>query len=303
MNVDIRGMAEQPNTNPVLNERWLKWASWWVNHRPGIQKIWLVAVIAAEVILVGYSGYVWLDYLVLGRHEEEQLYADLSRTASVEPLHQIMAPKPIAVLAANVLPAGGSGGSYDVLAKLANPNTRWVAFVSYQFIIGGETAPLGQAETYILNSDEHFVIGAGLARSASAKVEVAITNVRWQRLRESARFNERKPNFKVTDVSFAPVAERGGTYGSVNQVSFKVTNASSLSFWSVGFTIVLLQGDRAVAARYTTLDQVRSTESRSVSLNIYNVQSSAVNKILVVPEINVADPDVFMSVPGGPIGF
>ncbi|OGL87407.1 hypothetical protein A3I40_02465 [Candidatus Uhrbacteria bacterium RIFCSPLOWO2_02_FULL_48_12] len=296
-------MPEQQNINPVLNERWLKWASWWVNNRPSIQKIWLVAVIATEAILIGYSGYVWLDYLVFGRREEEQLYQDLSRTTDMKSLHQIMAPQPIAVLSADVLPAGGSGGSYDVLAKVANPNTRWVAFISYQFIIGGETAPPSVTETYILNSDERFVIGAGLARSASAKAEMAITNVRWQRLREPARFNERKPSFKVTDVSFAPVAERGGTYGSVSRVSFNVTNESSLNFWSVGFTIVLLQGDKAAAARHTTLDQVRSMEKRSVSLNIYNVQSSAVNKVLVVPEVNVADPDVFMSVPGGPIGF
>lgn len=296
-------MTEQSNTNPVLNERWLKWASWWVNHRPIIQKIWLIAVVAVEAILIIYSGYVWLDYLVLSRKEEEQLYADLSRAADMEPLRQIMAPKPIVVVTTDVLPSGGSGGSYDVLTKLANPNNKWVALVSYQFIIGDEAAQLGEGETYILNSDERFVIGAGLARSASVKVATLITNVRWQRLREPVRFNELKPNFKISDVSFVAIAERDGTHDSINRVSFRVTNESSLSFWSVGFTVVLLQGDKAVAVRHATMDQVRSMESRSISLNVYNVQSSVVSKILVVPEVNVADPDVFMSVPGDPIGF
>lgn len=294
-------MVEQPNTNPILNERWLKWASWWVNHRPVIQKIWLVAVIAIEAILIIYSGYVWLDYLVLSRREEEQLYRDLSRAADVESLHQIMAPKPIAVLAVDVLPAGGSSGTYDVLAKLANPNAKWVAYVSYQFIIGDKAGSI--TETYILNNDERYVIGAGLVPAASAKAEMTITNVRWRRLRELASFNALKPHFNITDISFSPAAERAGAYGTVSRLSFKVTNESGLNFWTVGFTIVMLKNDRAIAVRYTTLEEVRSMETRLVSLNVYNIQSAAVDKVLVEPELNVDDPDVFMSAPGGPINF
>lgn len=294
-------MPEQPNINPVLNERWFKWASRWVTYRPILQKIALAGTIMLEAILLVYSGYVWVDYLIVNRNREKLLYQELSQSINYGELHPLMAPKPISVIIVQTMPAGGRGGSYDVIAKLANPNSKWLATVSYQFAVSGENGPLSQ--TYILNDEEKYIIGDSLATSSGAAAEIIITAVKWQRLREWNKFNERKPNFAVSDVKFTPLTSRKGGEPIVNRVSFNITNESSYNFWSVGLKVIPLKGELAVAARATTIEQVRSQEKRFVSLNIYNVSASFVDSVLVVPEVNVADPDVFMSVEGKPINF
>lgn len=294
-------MSEQPNVNPVLNESWFKWASRWVRYRPILQKIALVSAIIVEAVLILYSSYGWLDYFVISRNRENLLYQELSRPLDFREINQTRSPKPVAILSALTLPGGGLGGSYDVLAKLSNPNQNWLASVSYQFVVDGEKGPA--SEILMLNDDEKYIIGAGLASSPSASAELIINSVNWQRLREWAKFNERKPRLSISDVKFAPVIQRGGEVSPLGRVSFTVTNESSYNFWSIGFKIILLRGDRPVAARFMTLEQVRSTEQRPVSLNIYNIANSAVDHVLVVPEVNITDPGVYMSVPGESIGF
>ncbi|KKU48372.1 hypothetical protein A3H10_04470 [Candidatus Uhrbacteria bacterium RIFCSPLOWO2_12_FULL_46_10] len=294
-------MTEQLSTNPVLSESWFKWASRWVRYRPILQKIALVSVIVIEAVLIIYSSYVWIDYFVISRNREKFMYQELSRPLDLHKINQTLSPKPITILYPLTLPAGGSGGLYDVLAKLANSNQNWLALVSYQFAVNGEKGPA--SEILLLNDDEKYIIGAGLAPSPSASVEMIINSVNWQRLRERAKFNERKPRFSISDVKFAPVIQKGAPASPIGRVSFTVINESSYNFWSVGFKIILLKGDRPVAARFMTLEQVRSVEQRPASLNIYNIASSAVDHVLVVPEVNITDPGVYMSVPGESIGF
>lgn len=295
-------MATSSPSNPVLNERWLKRASWWVRHHHQLRLTILILTVLVEASLLSYSGYVWFDYLVLGRRRQAALERDLSDAVDMRPLHQALAPQPIAVPTTVVLPGSGAAGAYDVLVKLKNPNPQWVATVTYAFA-GDEGLDPAQP-VVVLNAEERFVIGVGVARSVSAKPAVTVTNIGWRRLREPARFDDGKPRFVVSDVTFLPAAEAGRRDSRLplSQVRFTVSNESVASFWSVGFTVVLLQGDRPVAARYTTLEQFQSGEQREVSLNLYT-SIPTVTTVLVVPDVNILDPSVFMPLRGGPVGF
>ena len=291
-------MGEKSNYNPILDERWFKWANWWVNYAPLFKKLALGAAISLEAILLLYSGYFWVDYLVLSRGREARFYEELSQSLSYELINSSRSPQAISVVFSETLPGGGQAGAYDVLAKLSNPNSKHLAFITYQFVVNGEASP--PAEAYILNNDERYVIGAGLAKTSSASSELAIKNVRWQRIRELDKFNARKPILEVSEASFTAIGEGDG--GALGRVSFAVVNKSSYNFWSVGLMTMLMKNDRNIAARFMTLPEMLSLERRPVSFNIYNV-GGGVDKILVVPEVNIADSDIFMTVPGEPIIF
>jgi hypothetical protein len=286
-----------PNANPVLSERWLRWASRWVRWRPLLARWAAALAVALAVALLGYSAYSWLDYLWLSAGRERQLYQELSRSVDARPLHEARAPQSVRTLAAVVLSASGRAGAYDVLAKLSNPNPQWLADVSYQVVADGVAGPVER--TFVLNDEEKFVIGVGLAAAPGAQVEVRLLGVAWQRLREPALFNDQKPRFLVSDPTAAPVS---GGATPLTRVAFTVTNESINSFWSVGFTVIVVSGDRPVAARYTTIEQVRSGERREVSLNLPGTVPAG-SRALVIPEVNVADSTVFMPVSGLPITF
>ena len=295
-------MSDQPlpTPNPALDDKWLRHATWWVTYRPLLRRAALGGVIVVEAILLVYSGYGWLSAFVLNQSEDQRFYRELTSVQDVTALHQALGPVPLTVNAIVALPGSGSGGAYDVLAKVANKNKEWAAIIEYTF---GTATGATPEQAAVLNNEERFFIGAGRASERDAAPPFTITSISWQRIRDLDHFNVLKPKFVVSDATFTP------TSGSVvagkpapSQVRFTVTNEGVASYWSVGFTIILMNGDQPVAARYTTLDQVASGDHRDVSLNLYTSLGS-VGTVLVVPDVNVLDPNVFMSVAGRSISF
>lgn len=284
--------------NPVLDEKWLKRATWWEKHGRQLKIAVFGLVVAVEAGLIFFSSYGWLDALWLSRRADAQLIKDLTVWSDVTELHTALAPKPLNIAAAVVLPGSASAGSFDALAKIENPNSEWAATIVYTFVHeGGETAP---AATFVLNDDQRFVIGSGVAKSTTLPPVLRLTDIKWQRLIDPEEAAALKPNFLVSDVTLEAPRRLGA--GSVSQVGFTVTNESIYSFWSVGFTVILLQRDNPVAARFVTLDQVRSRKQRDVSLNIFS-SLPTVTEVLVVPEVNILDASVFMPIESGTTTF
>lgn len=299
-------MPDLQNANPILNERWMRWAAFSVAHRDQLKRWGIISTIIVEAIFLTYAGYGLLDHYVLSRDQEAAMFADLTRSVDVRPLHEATMPTPIAISAASVLPGSAQGGGYDVLAKFLNSNKQWAATVTYHFE-GGTEASSADRQITLLNDEEKFVIGAGVASGLGAP-NVVLTNVKWKRLRNVEQFERLKPNFKVENVKFIPAEsvdsapDSGGSSIVLSRVAFTVTNESISSFWSVGFTVVLLQGDRPVAARSFAIDKVKSGETRDVSLNLFTSISS-VTSVLVVPDVNILDESIFMPADGGSIRF
>lgn len=291
-----------PNLNPALDERWLKRSLFLASHRALLKQGVLATIIIIEAALVFWSGYHWLDYFVFSQPREAALLEELSRSLDYGVINQTIAPLPLTVETVVILPTQGASGKYDILTKISNPNKAWAAMFEYAFE-GVDDSDSETEETFILNDESRFIIGAGAVSSLGAAPNFVLKTVRWQRLHSVERFNSLKPQFTVSDVNFVPATgSLSDNEGLPNQINFIVKNDGPADYWSVGFIVILMRGESPLAARYTTLEQVRSGDSRNVSLNIYGLVGSAAT-VLVVPEVNVLDSSVFMRTGGEPIKF
>ena len=81
----------------------------------------------------------------------------------------------------------------------------------------------------------------------------------------------------------------------VSTLNFKITNGSAYSYWQVGVYMVLLGPGNVAGANYIALDQFLSGQTREIEMRWYEVLSS-VNKVEILPEINVLDSGVYMPV-------
>lgn len=301
-NVDIRSMPLDNNANPILDEKWLNRAAWWVRNRGRLARVALVVFFVISGGMILYSFYGWADYWFIGRAEEQRLFQELTRSTNYTALHANLRPADIQPSVAVVLPGSGQDGRWDVLVKFVNQNPKWLAAITYRASTPDGTTP-ETSTISLLNSEERFVLVPALALSPGANVQVEITDVRWTRLREPETLNKRKPTFTVREVRFISPAELrlSGDTG-VSQVNFVATNESTYGFWAVDFMVVLMQGDRAVAAQATTLDKFAIGEERSVSLNMYTAIPT-VTSVLVIPRVDVSRDSAFMNQPGEPIRF
>ncbi|MFA5954567.1 MAG: hypothetical protein WC817_03480 [Patescibacteria group bacterium] len=291
-------MAEVHNDNPVLNESWFRWATFWINNRERIRSIAIVITIGAEAALLIFSGYSLLNLYVFSSAANRQVEQALSQGVDSTDAHRIMAPKPISISAAVVLPGSSKDGRYDALVKFFNSNPNWVAWITFQAEDQSK-----QETVLVLNNEERFAIAVGAAPSPASAPPITILGTKWMRLRNPEATNQLKPHFVVSDVSFesGQGADRTGT-GVPGRVMFTVTNESINGFWSAGFTVVLLQGDRAVAAEALMLDQLKAGEQRKVAINLYTT-IVGVSDVLVVPNVDIVDQGNFMRGQAEPIRF
>lgn len=260
----------------------------------------LGTIIFVDSLLLLWSGYGFLDAYVLSARQERAMLAELSQPPQILQLHGAFDPTPLPVPLVVTLPGSAQDGKYDVLVKFLNPNPQWVARVRFRII--GDVVGAEQTVT-LLNDDERFVLTPGIVRSAGSAPRLEVLDTRWERLRDPALFNERKPNFTVSDVTYQPAGDLAGR-GTVpvNQVRFTAANESIHGFWAVPFMVILRQGSTELAAQEVTVDAFRSQERRNVALNFFGTIGSGATA-LVIPQVDVSDESVFMTVPGDPISF
>ncbi|MFA7286470.1 MAG: hypothetical protein WC052_02305 [Patescibacteria group bacterium] len=276
--------------NPALNERWLRWATFWALHRDTLRQSIIGFVVIVEAAALLFSGYSVLDYFVLSRARDVAMERSLTRSVDVTQLHAVMAPKPLPAPVVVALAGSGNNGRFDVLLKFVNANPQWVAWVTYRV---GEVS----GTTQVLPDSERFAIAPAAASSPSGAIDLSITTIRWQRIRDVAAYKERVPEFVVRDVTYIPGSGGVSSGATPSRVQFIAKNDSAYGFWTVGFTVVLLQGDQAVAANMLRVEQVAPGAERTIAVNFYSA-IVGVTKALVVPDVNVVDQTNIMDQPG-----
>lgn len=290
----------QSSQDPVLNEKWLMRAAWWVAHKQQLRNGFAAVVLLVSGIAILYSAYGFGSYFIYGRANDERMVAQLVQSGVNHAAVQLA--QPLSIPTVVVLPGSGTPGHYDVLAKVVNPNPNWIADVKVNIATSDQPKGVDQTIT-MLNNDEQFLIGAGLASSTGSTARASIANITWHRLRNVDDLNSRKPKFNVTAVHFvsSPELNISGNY-TLSQVTFNVENQSIYNFWSVDFTVVVMRGDAPQGAAITTLSKLLSNEKRDVTINFYGNIPTATN-VLVIPYVNVADDGSFMQIPSKPIQF
>lgn len=183
--------------------------------------------------------------------------------------------------------APGGNNTYDVVAKISNPNDSMGAKTfNYSFSIkdvSGTVIATSEGTSFILPSDTRYIAQLGLKTAdgaAPASIDVTISDAQWDNLA-----NVGKPQIGVYNKKFGAAADGNGS-----EVEGVIRNESSYDLKKIDVTIVLRdEKGKIVGINTTQRDSVRSKEQQDFHVSWPYPLGADVQKIDVDPQTNVFD--------------
>jgi len=274
-----------------VSEDQLKFGYWLLTHKDQL-KNWL------KYFLICLSSVLWLmvfynlTIYIIGLPQDDQIIQGIaSQVVDFKGFAERNAIQPLQISAVQLIPTGNN--HYDFVVPIANPNlNRGVLKLVYQFTAGAYTTPTATA--VLLPAEHNYLMSldnVSPVRLNNASLKIITTN--WESLWN--KINYPKPVVEVSNITsfnddkFSRLA-----------VNFQAKNLSVNNFWNVDFKVVLFSDNRIVGANRLTLDQFLSGEIREVEVNWYD-PLPRVNKIEIVPMIDVYNSDNIFQIPGQPV--
>lgn len=278
------------NTAPDnLSQQQFEAGSWYVEHKLQLKAALTVFLVVWCVAFGGYAIWGMVKLFLI----EYPGYRQMQREAGVNFVNfaALENAKPIDVRSVQVFAAGA--GKADAVAIIRNPNTRFAARFTYQFLGEGATPP--ELEGFILPGDEKPLLSLGIQTQTSFRsARLEIRDVQWERIdaheiSDWAAYRSTHLALSGEEIVFTPAQ----TQGQNSRVSFTAKNASAYSYWNVRFIVLLYRGQSIAAVNAIELSNLRSGESRPASVTWFeNVPS--VTKTEIRPEVNILDEAAFM---------
>ncbi|MBU1163934.1 hypothetical protein KKA15_00035 [Patescibacteria group bacterium] len=284
-------MAENLPNNKLTNWQ-LKFGYWYVSNKLKIKKSFILGLIGLNVLLFGFSIISVFIILVLNADSHQQLINSSSQNLiDYEYFHERNKPKNLILQPMEVMST--TGGRFDILAKVKNPNPQWhIPYISYQFISGSKV--LSEGETFILPNEEKIIISFGNEEFVKADdVVLNVSSMQWRRISDYTELAASRLRFDVSDIKFITSRQSGlSSRLPVSQTRFNVKNNSAYNFWEVGFYVVLYSGSLPVAVNYTNVEEFGSGKEKVVSINWYETLPP-ISRTEVIPEIDILDGSVY----------
>jgi hypothetical protein len=269
-----------------ISEKQLNWGYWFVTHKLLLRRLLIIALIAGNAALFGFSGYAFFTDLSNASARNQQLQ-ELATSQLNPAVVAAQAPQSITSSNAQVLV---SNGKYDFVSTIKNPNRYFSARFSYRFVAGSFATP--PAVGFVLPGEEKFVVTLGQAtdtRPSGAALE--ISNIIWQRVDRHTipdwmTFASQHLNFPITDISYTPGIEITPGKPTIGRTSFTVANNTGFGYYDVRLLVLMYRGAALAAVNTTILPTFAPGESRSAEVTWYE-DFGAISQIKVIPEIDI----------------
>ncbi len=277
-----------------LTMKKLNFGLWYLEHK----KILLnsLYVFLGLIGIVTWSSFFWTfgHYVLVGMVEDEKMVYELVQNPGISHEEVLkMAPKPIQVLTANVLL--NSNGTYDLIAKISNINSRYYSRFTYSFKLGNET--LGPFEGFILPSEEKFLIllDQKLSRRPSS-VNLDLDNS-WNKL--DGRVINDWPYYRDNYIDFSaenkvfsnPRESNLSEKLNLSVVEFDMVNNSAYSYYQIDLDIILYSRGKMVSISQYPLEKFISGEVRHVNIT-WPGKITRADTIVVIPNIDIMAKDI-----------
>lgn len=287
-------MSDPLQRNPVLDERWLNRASWWVNHRQGLRHFVIGVLLVIIMGLFALAAYRLIHATFFGEMDRQLVLANLTAPLDYTLLQEHFAPTPLTINTPRVLPERSGEGQYDVLTTVTNPNKQWLATVTYHYVINGASGP--DSTTLLLNQETKQLLGAAVATTSSSVVTLEVSNISWRRLHDPTAFDLRKPSLVIEQPEFLGASDvriKGDAQSPISQARFILKNDSIRGLWSVDLLVIAQTGETAIAARQLTVERVPPNSSRLITVNFPpNIPSNSSLKVMT--GVDVSSDSAFM---------
>lgn len=264
------------------DQKQLRLNYWLVNHREYFKKGLICLIIAMDIILWGYSGYKWFVYLKQTYSFKLTIKEMNKNLINWTAIHQRNTLQPLEIINLFYAPAGES--RYDLAAQVNNPNPGWlVPSLEYKFLWDDKEAR--QTAFMLAKEEKIFLTFNAKSETAPKDLNIEFTKINWKRITPKLKIPDFRPSdFIIKNIFFDP---------SLKRVSFSAYNSSAYSFWTVDFKITVWRDKILAAANKISIDKFLSGEEKLIEIPFLQNFSSH-TRILVEPEVNILDPDIFI---------
>ncbi len=280
-------------------KRFYKLSVWWVEHRAFLKRSAIALFIAFDVVLLLFGGWHLLDAFAVssGAEQNAVMRMVVLGQSDLRAYTDENAATDLEAGEGRVISIGNS--RYDLYTTLLNPNDDWWAEFTYAFSSGDLTTD--SRIGFILPSEEKSVVE--LAVESTSPIQAAtlvIEDVTWHRVDHHAiadyeTWASDRLNFLISASSFEKETRFDGeTYG---RTTFMIENDTAYSYYDVGLFVLLLRGSSVVGVNRTTLSSFESGVEAEVTVNWFGTLPS-VSQVLVVPELNIFDVEVYKPLQG-----
>ncbi len=276
----------------------LEWSLWYVNHKIFLRRVFIVILIFFNSVLFIFSLWRITKFFIL----EPDFFAQISRSILSPQVDFVsyfskIAPKPILIF--DVVTLSKSGDTFDLLARVKNPNPTWYAkSLEYQFEINGEGLEI--QKTYLLPEEERYLIQFRVPENFSLRdVRLRVKKVEWKRLAfykiwDYSSYAKLRKHFRIDEVEYVSSRELGALGETpVSRIRFRVKNESTYNFWNVGFVILLHANQKILGANHIASGIFLSDETKNFDESWFGKLPLGIT-VEIYPEVDILDPNAFM---------
>ncbi len=275
-------MAEFPTQK--LTNRQLKFSYWYITHKLSLRKKLAIFLVLVSLVSFGYS--IWQLIFYFGNYEYDQASINRMINGSSIALGALENSRPSSLNLGSIQAMPQEGSITDFSLTAQNPNPNWLSTFDYQFVKPG-VAPQTKS-AFVLPGETKDILDAS---AVGTTAEFKIFNQQWRKISNYDALKNDYFHLTVSNENFSA----GQKPGDPNIVTFDLLNDSAYGFWQVGVRAYLLSGGEVVSSNYLTLDQLRASESRNVSMS-WNHRLPRIDQINVVPEVNFLDENNIMKI-------
>ncbi|MEI7890699.1 MAG: hypothetical protein WCI36_01890 [bacterium] len=247
-----------------------------------------IIILIIFLLIFAATGY-FLNYLIApsatcsdGKQNQSEKGVDCGGVCA--PCKEIVQTKDLEIK--EVAVAIGGNQTYDVIAKISNPNeVMGSKEFGYTFTLKdaeGKVLATKQGKTFILPSDTRYIPELGLKTEndvVPSSVDFVLDDISWEKLTEMGKPQLGVYNKNVKEVNVAST-----------QADAVIRNESGLYLKKIYVTVVLRSKENAIIGiNKTEINSVRQKEQRDFNLVWPYALSAPVANIEIDPQSNVFD--------------
>ena len=263
---------------------------WLSENRKKITRLIIIILIAVSAFFFFYSSYNYIVYF---------LTPDKTGTSNAP----VSAPhNEVADLTIGTPQIFKNGASYDLISKVSNPNSKFVAHFQYCFSNGSEDVNCGS--NFLMPSEEKYVLALGQKiASSSVNISFKISNVSWQRIDahnipDWTSYANDRLNFNLENIKLSLDSEEAsGDQDGLDTLEFTMTNRTAFSYYEVPLNIIFYRDSEIVGADKTVLQNFLAGETRNIRL-AWPSGLSGVTRTEIRPELDLLNDSIYQKYQG-----
>jgi hypothetical protein len=288
--VDVQAGPTLANASHKSEKRYRR-SIWWVEHREGLKKAFVILIIAIEV-LIGIIG-IWkfIDYYVFNYVEEQALVESFFvGVGDLADVTREQAPDDLKFKDPLVL---SSGDSYDILSFVSNENPDWITRLSYHYSFDDRLSDSEQV--IILQGETLPLVTFGVESPRPRNPKLVVEDVEWfridsQEIPHPIEWKNERINLNTSDIDHDDNFRIGDKI--FGRTSFNLTNKTGYGYYEVDLYVILKRGSVPVGVNRTVLSDLLPRESRNIQLNWFDATPRA-NEVELYPRVNLFDGEVY----------